>query len=205
MKRAGYILVILIVGAVLMFIFDRNKAVAPAPEQTGSDLSQIYSSASEGFSLKYPAGYAVDDAYKYQALGPGKDIAGVKFTIPASLATGTNLGPDSYVSVEEIPQTAHCTADLFLDQQQGAQGIKPTTITDNGRTYSFAMLSDAAAGNRYDETVYALPETNPCLAVRYFIHYGAIENYPPGAVKAFDEESLKTEFDAIRRTLALTR
>lgn len=131
-------------------------------------------------------------------MGPGKDIKGVQFTIDPSIATGTNLASDSYLSVEELPQIEHCSATLFLDT-----GAKAATTTDSGTEYSIASSTGAGAGNRYLEWVWALPGTSPCIAVRYFIHYGAIENYPKGAVHAFDKESLLLQFDAMRRTLML--
>ncbi len=160
-----------------------------------SALSQEYASSTQGFSLHYPMGYVVDDTYHYQNLGPGKDISGVKFTIPERMATGTNLSDDTYLSVEQIPQTQQCTAEIFLDQ------ARAQTITDGDMTYSVASSTGAAAGNRYEETVYALPGRNHCIAVRYFIHYGVIENYPAGLVREFDKEALLKEFDTIRRTL----
>ncbi len=172
--------------------------VAPDP----GGLPQIYENGSKGFSIRYPAGYSLNDNYQYQELGPGRDIGGVSFTIPASVAEGTNLGRDSYLSVEEIPQVKYCSADLFLDS--GAPGaFKPAAVTDNGITYSVASSTGAGAGNRYEETVYAVPGTNPCVAVRYFIHYGVIENYPAGAVKEFNKQALLEEFDVIRRTLII--
>jgi membrane-bound inhibitor of C-type lysozyme len=163
-------------------------------------LPQVYQSGTEGFSIRFPAGYTVDDSYVYQSLGPGKGIYGTKFTIPASLAQGTNLGSDSYVSVESIPQAQTCDASLFVQS-----GAKVHTVTDSGTDYSVASTSDAGAGNRYEETVYAIPGTNPCIAIRYFIHYSAIENYPPGQVQAFDEAALMSQFDQIRRTLTLSQ
>jgi len=161
-------------------------------------LPQAYENGTEGFSIRIPSGYTPDATYTYQELGPGKDIGGVKFTIDPSIATGTNLASDSYVSVEEISQTANCSATLFLDQ-----GAKAMTMTDIGTTYSVASSTGAGAGNRYEETVYALPGTNPCVAVRYFIHYGVLENYPAGTVQQFNEASLLTQFDSIRRTLTI--
>lgn len=151
----------------------------------------------KSFSIKVPDGYARDDKYKYEELGPSKDISGIKFTIPASMALGTNLSPDSYISVEEIPQVQICSAFLFLNQSTAQ------IVTDGSKTYSMAFSAGAAAGNRYDETVYAIPESRPCLAIRYFIHYGVYENYPPGTVKQFDEKALLNQFDQIRRTLLL--
>lgn len=171
--------------------------VIVSPEPAGSGLSQAYATSTLGFSIRYPAGYTLDTAYRYQELGPGRDIAGVKFTIPASVAAGTNLGADSYLSVETIPQMQDCSAGLFLDR-----GVA-RMVTESGMAYSIASTTGAGAGNRYEETVYAFPSTSSCLAVRYFIHYGVIENYPPGAVREFDRQSLVGQFDAIRRTLTI--
>ena len=179
-------------------------------------LPAVYSSGAEGFSIRLPSlststphgdasDYSVDERYAYQELGPGKDIGGVKFTIPGALAAGTNLGADSYLSVEEIPlkpgQT--CSARRFLDA--GALPLHTATITDAGVEYSMASSTGAGAGNRYEETVYALPGTNPCMAVRYFIHYGVFENYPAGAVRPFDEQGIIKQFDVIRRTLVVNQ
>ena len=163
-------------------------------------LPQVYESGQNGFSIRYPAGYRVDDAYKYQELGPGKDISGVKFTIDPAIATGTNLASDSYLSVEQIPQDQNCSASSFLDLGNGG---KVSTTTDNGTDYSVASSTGAGAGNRYEEWIYAIPGTNPCIAVRYFIHYGVLENYPAGMVQQFNEASLLQQFDTIRRTLTI--
>lgn len=162
-------------------------------------LPQTYANSSKGFSVRYPAGYAPDANYQYQELGPGKTIGGVKFTIPASIAQGTNLGADSYVSVEEVSGAEKCSPSMFIDDP----AAKASQVTDNGTDYSVASTTGAGAGNRYEETVYALPGTNPCTAIRYFIHYGVIENYPAGAVRQFDHAALVSQFDAIRRTLIL--
>ncbi len=170
--------------------------VAPNP----GNLSEIYESGAAGFSIRYPAGFALDTNYRYQEMGPGKEINGTKFTIAPTVAAGTNLAADSYVSVEEIPQTRDCQATLFLDHQSG---VKAESLSDNGTDYSVASSTGAGAGNRYEETVYAIPGTNPCMALRYFIHYGVIENYPPGKVHEFDKQTLLAEFDSIRRTLII--
>jgi len=170
--------------------------VAPQPA-VGMSLPQTYANSTYGFSIRLPSGYTPDAAYRFQEFGPGKDIPGVKFTIPLSIATGTNLSRDTYVSVEEIPNVRDCSASLFLEK------VKSHTETDNGTTYSVASAGGAGAGNRYGETVYALPGTNPCIAVRYFIHSTVFENYPAGTVKLFDKQAILDQFDAIRRTLTI--
>lgn len=172
--------------------------IALAPDPIGQ-LPQVYSNGSDGFSLRLPAGYTVNESYKYQEMGPGKDIGGIKFTIPPTMATGTNLSSDTYLSVEQIPQTQNCNASLFLEH------AAVSTVTDGNTTYSVASTTGAAAGNRYEETVYALPGTNPCIAVRYWIHYGVFQNYPPGMVQEFDQKALLGQFDVIRRTLTVVQ
>ncbi len=174
--------------------------IVVAPELANQNLPKVYSNSAAAFSLRYPAGYIVNESYRYQALGPGKDIWGVKFTIPASVSSGTNLSSDSYISVEEIPQTQECSPAPFTFQKREIK-----TITEDGTTYSVMASSDAAAGNRYEETIYAILGTNPCVAVLYFIHYGVFENYPPGVVKQFDKQAILEQFDQIRRTLVVNQ
>jgi membrane-bound inhibitor of C-type lysozyme len=176
------------------------NCVMVAPPPAGANLPTAYSESAGGFSIRLPAGYIADESYVYQALGPGKDISGVKFTIPASLAKGTNLSDDSYISVEKIPNAKDCSAGMFLEW-----GVQVRTTTENDTAYSAASSTGAAAGNRYEETVYAFPGTSPCLAVRYFIHYGVFENYAPGLAREFDQGALRRQFDAIRRTLIVNQ
>ncbi len=163
-------------------------------------LPNVYASGSRGFSIRYPAGWTVDTTYRYTALGPGRAIAGVSFTVPDSLAAGTNLSADSYLSVEELPRADRCTASPFL-----GQGARVQVDTVAGTEYSVARRTDAGAGNRYGETVWAIPGTNPCIGVRAFVHWTVLENYPPGAVRAFDEKGLTDTFDAMRGTLVVAR
>jgi membrane-bound inhibitor of C-type lysozyme len=164
-------------------------------------LPEVYENAERGFSIRYPAGAMVDPAFRYEGLGPGRGIDGVRFSIPASLAKGTNLSADSYLSVETLPDgngpASLCSADRFLEP--GAV----TIVTDGGTTYTRVTVQDAGAGNRYEQTVFALTGSNPCRAVRYALHWSVFENYPAGSVKRFDRDALVRQFDAMRRTLIL--
>jgi len=45
----------------------------------------------------------------------------------------------------------------------------------------------------------------PLYGSAYFVHYGAIENYPQGAVKEFDKAGLLSLFDQIRQTLVIVQ
>ncbi|MBX4209594.1 hypothetical protein KW799_02810, partial [Candidatus Parcubacteria bacterium] len=70
-------------------------------------------------------------------------------------------------------------------------------------TYRYATSVGAAAGNLYEQSVYATKKGNRCFAIRYMIHSGNIANYPAGAVKAFDRQKLISLFDSISATLKI--
>lgn len=167
-------------------------------EVAGQAARTSYTSREMGVTVKYPRTYTLNDAYQYVGV-PNKPIDGVKLTIPGAMATGTNLSMDTGVSVEQLPRALNCTGDIFL-----LDNVKASAVTENGVTYSVATTSGAAAGNRYEETVYAVTGSKPCTAVRYFIHSMAIENFDPGAVRAFDRAALLADFDKIRSSLVLT-
>ena len=143
--------------------------------------------------------FTVDENYSY-GLIPGEIITGVKFIIPLALTQGTNLSKDTYLSVENIMNTKKCTADMFL-----ANSSSYVTQTEKELTYSVASSTDAGAGNRYEEIVYATPGKNKCLAVRYFIHYTVISNYPAGTRKEFDKKVLENMFTTIRKTITIEK
>ncbi len=174
--------------------------IAQSPKVAGEQNWKAFASSALGFSILYPQNYIVDTSYTYQEMGPGKDINGVKFTVPSSMAAGTNLSSNTYVSVEELPNATSCTAGAFL-----SPAPKISSVTDNSVEYSVASSTGAGAGNRYEEWVYAIPGSSPCTAVRYFIHYGVLDNYPAGTTTVFDHTVLISQFDMIRRTLVLGR
>jgi membrane-bound inhibitor of C-type lysozyme len=166
----------------------------------GQPKVNTYASSTLGVTVKYPSEYSADTTYAYSQFGEDKLIHGVKFTVPQSMATGTNLSDDTGISLEVLPRAKSCTGDIFLPAD-----VKATTVTEGGITYSVASSSDAGAGNRYEETVYAVSSSSPCVAFRYFIHYGAIENYPEDTVREFDKAALVSAFDTIRDSLVLAQ
>ena len=169
----------------------------PAPIAPLSGMI-LYHSKPMHFAIAYPPHWTVNPNYADETLGPGKEIHGIAFTISAERIKGTNLSSDTSLDVLSLPGA--CDASRFVDSPQDVK-----TVTEAGRTYSYATASDAGAGNRYEETIYALTGTSPCLAVRYFIHYTEIGNYDPGTVKAFDRKALIKTFGRMRRSLAILK
>ena len=163
----------------------------------GSKL-KLYASLDLGLSLRYPQDFSVNSAYVYEGLGQEKQISGVAFTVSKEKTVGTNLSPDSKVTVEVIPNTPHCSARMFI---RDPKSVKP--LLDGDESYSFGTTKEAGAGNFYEEQVYAFPSASPCVAVRYFIHSTNIGNYPAGTVKEFNRADLLKTFDGVRRSLAV--
>lgn len=191
------VLIVLIGGGYYLLKGMKSPSVAPrgstAPAQMATSTY-----ATSTFSVVYPSDYTLDGSYAYYQVNPKKPIHGVKFTISSTVATGTNLAADTYLSVEWLPRAKKCTGDIYL-----AANVRPQTITDtNGIEYSVATSS--GAGNPYEEMVYALTGSSPCTAVRYYIHSSEIGNYTPGTVQPFNRDALLSAFDKIRRSLTLT-
>lgn len=177
-----------------------------APSDVEAKLSVPYADQGGTFSIRLPSvyssssdGFTIDPNFKRQ-INPKVTIQGVRFTIPGAMATGTNLSRDSYIAVEQIPNTTTCTAALFLDNV-----VSTSSVVTADTTYSVATSSEAAAGNRYEETIYALSGSNPCIAIHYFVHYGVFENYPVGSIKEFDAGKLRATFDSILSTLVVNQ
>ncbi len=182
------------------YFFSGTKDAAQTPANPAQNGQQAASStyATSTFSVVYPNDFTLDEMYQYTQVNPKKPISGVRFTIPMSMATGTNLSSDTYISVEQLPRARTCTGDIYV-----ADDIRAESETDGGVTYSLATTSGAGAGNFYEEMVWAITGSSPCTAVRYFIHSTNIGNYEPGAVREYDRTALLNAFDAIRRSVKL--
>ena len=197
----GIIAVFLVITGIWLIKRPASSAPASPPETAFVMSTSTYATSTMGISATYPKTYAVNESYAYDQFGPKKLILGVKFLIPDTVATGTNLSAfDTGVSIEELPHAIHCSADIYLPSNVRAQ-----LFIINGTTYSVASSSGAGAGNLYEETIYALPDSKPCTALRYFIHSTNIGNYPAGTVQEYDRAALLKDFDGIRDSIQLTR
>ena len=161
-------------------------------------LPAVYHDGQNGYTIRYAKDWTIDPVYTNTSPNPDMYVAmGVRFRIPATMATGTNLSiNDTGLSVESIEGVTDCSANTFTSNT-----ITPTPTTINDTEYSFATTSDAGAGNFYEEHIYALPYSQPCTAIRYLIHSTNIANYEPGTKIEFDRSALLQKFDAMRDSL----
>lgn len=191
----GFLVVIAAIAAGVFFMYKGAPGMEPADVSPPENNWNTYQNAELGFSLLYPASFTLDEAHIYEALGPGKEIRGVAFTVPESLTRGTNLSKDTYVSVETLGGVSPCSALPFIGTTR-----TESEVTEGGTAYFLARGSDAGAGNLYEEYVYAIKDSAPCTAFRYFIHSTNIANYDKGTAIEFDKGSLISAFDTVRQS-----
>ncbi len=154
-----------------------------------------YANSSFGFSAEVPPDFAVNESYFNYTLGPGKEIPGISFVIPESMATGTNLSADTRMSVEVLSRAACTPSDFIVTKSKG------TPVTIGGNSYVYAISSGAGAGNRYEESIYVTKQRELCYGIRFFIHSTAIGNYSEGTRKEFDKMALVSTFKKIMETV----
>ncbi len=163
---------------------------------------KIYSSHALGVSLDYPGTFSVSTGsvrtpLSSRAAAPSSAF----FAVPDSYAPGTTLStPDSGMSVETLPAATPCSGDAFLDES-----IDTGSMSDHGVAYSVAKSAGSTLTDSYQETVYALEGSNPCTAIRYVIHTKNVHASASAGLKPFDTGTLLSQFDAMRRSVVLTR
>lgn len=182
---------------------DMRYATCTAANVTaGSYGMKTYQDRSNTFRFSFPTDFSVagvDPSY-----GPGwsapattSGMVLAKIYVPQSYEPGTNFGDAWFtVGTSADPQSvANCTKTL-------AGKTATTTVQIGGVTYTKLVFGGAGAGNRYDTTSYRTVKNNQCYAIEYTVHYGVLENYPKGAVQAFDEAKVANALDGIAKSFA---
>ncbi len=191
------IIIILIASGAYWILKDVKPKGVVKTEPQIQDFSKSFESFPYKFSIYLPKKYSINENYAYPFIAD-REIKGVSFGIEEDDYRGTNLSKDSYISVEMISDpNLSCNVESFLNNVIYNGNIEE----QDNHIYAVASTTDAAVGNRYEEIVYVTPVDSGCSAIRYFIHYGAIENYPEGTITEFDRQKLFNKFDAIRKSI----
>jgi hypothetical protein len=121
--------------------------------------------------------------------------------IDTSFYVNTNLGEAYFVlGSSSDPQIVAACAQ---PNQNGIPETPGGNVAVNGYDFAYATLSDAGAGNYYEQHIYRVVNNGSCYEAIYFIHSANIGNFPPGVVKEFDHQSLMNKFNAILSTIQL--
>lgn len=147
-----------------------------------------YQDPAGAYSVQVPAGWKANEKFAYDAIGPDKKIPGVSFSVPAAFTAGTNLGSDSYISIEKNPYAKSCVAAEFTSN--GTTNPDGVTESIGSISWNIGESADAGAGNYYNERVYAAKQGSNCYGIRLFLHSGNIGNYDAGAKQQFQKTML---------------
>jgi membrane-bound inhibitor of C-type lysozyme len=164
-----------------------------------------YADQSGTFTFSFPTNFAVaagDMGYTqgWAAFATTSGMTLAKITVPGSVQPGTNFGDATF----SVGTSADPSAVALCGSNPSGSRGTATTTSLGGTPFTKLTFSDAAAGNRYDTTSYRVVRDGQCYAVEYTIHYGVLENYPKGSVKAFDEQGLAASLDEMAQSFAFT-
>jgi membrane-bound inhibitor of C-type lysozyme len=167
--------------------------------ETGGRL--LYENLGKSFTFTFPADFSVagiepgyGTGWTAPATTTGMLLA--KIYVPQSYEPGTNFGDAWFTVGASSDPSAVATC---LDTLSGPASSS-TPVPIGGVTFTKLLFGGAGAGNRYDTTSYRAVKDGMCYAVEYTIHYGVLENYPKGAVQAFDEQKVADALDQIAQS-----
>jgi hypothetical protein len=100
---------------------------------------------------------------------------------------------------DDAQEISTCTEPASLGGQETILG--ETTV--NGVDFTKSEATGVGAGNVYEQVYYRTVHNGSCYEISYFVHYGNIGNYPPGAVTEFDRTALYQQLDEILTSLIL--
>ena len=179
-------------GRVLIGALVLGAAVLPAAADAPKGW-KTYTDAKAGWSISYPANFAVDTQYQSLAMDP--PVSGVSFSVPETWGKGTNLN-EALVSVQVLPGKT-CKPSQFLSDPEEVRTVKA-----DGRTYLTATMPDGGMSQMRVTTLFLVSGT--CTAVTYFVHSTQREVIDP-MPKQYDDAKLTRLFDQIRATLTLRK
>ena len=175
-------------------------AAALAPAIAATSPTKLYNDR-HGFTLRVPLRASVETDTQENGQLDLIPTAAVVVSLDPNEFKGTNLGDASVsVGVSNDPTiVAACQAG------QAAQGEKPAGMaTLGGLKVTRFTFEDAGAGNRYASTVYRGVSGGNCYELVEFLHWAAIENFSPGAIKEFDRAKIESALRTITRSFALS-
>ncbi len=174
-------------------------AAALSPTLAADNTTKPYNDR-HGFSLRVPLTASVEtDAQENGQLDMIPDAA-VVVSIDPRAFKGTNLGNASVsIGISKDPTiVAACSAG------QAAQGEKAAgTATLGGTKFTRFTFEDAGVGNRYSSTIYRATVSGNCYELVEFLHWAAMDNFSPGAIKEFDRAEVEAELHTITRSFAI--
>ncbi len=134
----------------------------PTPTPTTSSSASTYQDTKYNFKFTLPSGASIVNQ---------SDTAG-RVDLPI-ITAGTNL-LEKYIQINVAEGKNPCVSPAV----GGEQPASTENVTINSIPFVKTTGQGAAAGNRYDWTVYATTSNNACITLAFILHSANPDNYP---------------------------
>ncbi|OHA58216.1 MAG: hypothetical protein A2571_03065 [Candidatus Vogelbacteria bacterium RIFOXYD1_FULL_44_32] len=197
---AGLILVL--AGGTVYLTFQKK----PAEKPVGADLvatstkpdfylpdplgPKKYTHNNPYFTFNFPADFSLTEGGRpgfednWSTLSQATGTVYTILTLPRSFQPGTNFSEATITLAGSTSATSTCT-DLPNEAL-----IKSGPVNIGGVQFERAEISEGAAGNLYQTTVYRRLVNNICLSIESTIHSTNLGVYDQGTVKEFDQSKI---------------
>lgn len=180
----------------LLSIFALLWLIARPAFSTEAQTWRSVSSPSQGVSLSFPSDAVASTAEAVNAYDALIHTSVVAAALNPVSYKGTNLRAASVsVSSSEDPEiVASCRSGKAM------KGETPEgTVMLDGVSFARFSADDAGAGSRWSWTLYRAVQQDRCYEIVEQLSWTVLENYPAGAVKAFDRARIEAQLHAITR------
>lgn len=139
------------------------------------------------FRLDYPRTWAVVEGPDVQGVNRYVGTPVVQVKTPAGYQLGTNLAEASATVSESADPSAVANCVTRVEDLQLQLVSRPAST---GLPWASAAHVGAAAGSRYEQTIYRLRSGDACIEVLTTIQSANLGNYNPGTVTEFDHAAV---------------
>lgn len=181
------------------------STTSPATDVATSVSTYTFSDHGKTLSFTYPkevivsrGGIGYSTAWQNQSTTSGLVL--VTAILPQTFQPKTNFSNAKFTvgSSADSAAMASCIAGPV------GLGIRSTSVSIHGQSYTKISYADAGAGNRYDTTSYRTVRNKQCFTIEYTIHSTAIDNYDPTqGISAFNETSVTHVMESIVQSVTI--
>lgn len=179
-----------------------NQCTAAKVTSASAAGYDTYTDQSGTFSFEFPTAFQVagtemgySQAWAQGATTSGQMLA--RIYVPHDYEAGTNFA-DAWLTVGVSADPS--AVKMCLTNPAPVPHATSGQATIDNLPFTKLSFTGAGAGNRYDTTSYRIVRDGQCYAVEYTVHYGVLENFPKGAVKAFDEAKVQGALDGVAKS-----
>jgi hypothetical protein len=156
-----------------------------------------YGGHGDGYAISFPVDARVHTNVQVNAYNALIRVADISGALASANYKGTNLR-DASVSLAVSRDTKVVSA-CSAGKAANGESAEGSIMLDGVPFFRFAS-DDAGAGSRWQWTIYRAVHNGACYEIVESMVWGAIENYPVGAVKPFDRQHIESRLHAISQS-----